>query len=227
MNRLSRGWALGVLFACVPACSAKETGIAPDLSRVNDAKVWSVINADCETTTEGLKRIVRMNPKGGDGPGSNVGMALIEGVEFGEGTLEVDLKGGGKTDRTFVGVAFHVADAKTFEAVYFRPFNFQTADKEFRARAVQYVSWPDNTWEALRAGKPGVYESAVNPAPDPAGWFHARVEVTKQKVKVWVDGVKEPCLVVDRLGDRKNGKVGLWVDSRGGSFSNLRIVPAE
>ena len=63
--------------------------------------------------------------------------------------------------------------------------------------------------------------------PDPGGWFHARIEVTKQKVRVWVDDAKEPCLVVDRLAGREKGKVGLWVDSREGAFRNLRIVPAD
>ena len=47
------------------------------------------------------------------------------------------------------------------------------------------------------------YESAVKPIPDPSGWFHARIEVTKQKVSVWVDDAKEPCLVVDRLASQR------------------------
>ena len=118
-------------------------------------------------------------------------------------------------------------DGKTFEAVYFRPFNFMRDDKSFRAHAVQYVAWPDHTWEKLRKAKPGVYESAVKPVPDPSGWFHARIEVTKQKVSVWVDDANEPCLVVDRLASHAKGKVGLWVDSKDGSFRNLQIRPAN
>jgi hypothetical protein len=72
-----------------------------------------------------------------------------------------------------------------------------------------------------------VYESAVKPVPDPAGWFHARVEVTKEKVSVWVDDGKDPCLVVHRLSGRPKGMVGLWVDSNQGAFRNLKIVPRE
>jgi hypothetical protein len=45
-------------------------------------------------------------------------------------------------------------------------------------------------------------------------------------VRVWVDDAKEPCLVVDRLASREGGKVGLWVDSGGGTFKNLKIRPA-
>jgi len=203
----------------------KEKVFAPDLSRINDGKIWTVINADCETAKEDGKQVIRMAPKGVAKTPSDIGLALVEGLEFAEGTLEVDLKGAGKEQRIFLGLAFNAVDGKTFEAVYFRPFNFMPKDDAYRARAVQYVAWPDNTWEKLREGKPGVYEAAVKPVPDPSGWFHARVEVTK-KVRVWVDDAKEPCLVVDRLSSRDKGKVGLWVDSREGTFSNLKITLA-
>jgi hypothetical protein len=227
MNRLSLRWALGVLLAHASLGCAEENPGGPDLTRVNDQKAWTLVNATSNTAVEGGKRVVRVAPKGVPGPGSLVGMALVEGVEFGEGTLEVDLKGKGKNEASFLGLAFNVADGKTFEAVYFRPFNFLRDDQSFRVHAVQYVSWPDNTWEKLRKEKPGAYEAAVKPVPDPAGWFHARVEVTKGKVSVWVDNAKEPCLVVDRLAGREKGKVGLWVDSVGGEFSNLKVVPAK
>ena len=75
-----------------------------------------------------FSEVVRLRPKGVPGPGSLVGMALVEGVRFTEGSIEVDLKGKGKAQRSFLGVAFAVADGKTFEAVYFRPFNFLAND---------------------------------------------------------------------------------------------------
>jgi 3-keto-disaccharide hydrolase len=233
MNRaLDRPSRLGLvvalyLLAYVPVGFAREKVIAPDLAQINDGKIWNVINADCDTAMEDGKRVVHLKPKGKVNTGSNVGLALVEGLEFAEGTLEVDLKGKGKRETSFVGVAFSAADGKTFESIYFRPFNFLRDDKSFRVRAVQYVAWPDQTWEKLRKEKPGKYESAVKPIPDPGGWFHARIEVTKQKVSVWVDDAKEPCLVVDRLASREKGKVGLWVDSKDGAFSNLKILPAQ
>ena len=98
--------------------------IAPDLSRIDDAKVWTVINADCDTAMEDGKRVVRLRPKGKANTPSDIGLALVEGLEFAEGTLEIDLKGKGKDERSFLGVAFSAVDGKTFEAVYFRPFNF-------------------------------------------------------------------------------------------------------
>jgi hypothetical protein len=140
--------------------------------------------------------------------------------------LEVDLRGGGKQQASFLGLAFGAADAKTFEAVYFRPFRFADDNPDARRHAVQYVAWPEYTWEKLRNDKPGLFEGAIEPVPDPAGWFHVRIEVTKQTVSVWVDGSARPCLVVDRLGHRE-GEVGLWVDSMPGAFRNLHVALAR
>ncbi|HEV8002662.1 MAG TPA: hypothetical protein VGP63_22435 [Planctomycetaceae bacterium] len=226
MNRLCWGCVLGVVLISVSVGFATEKVITPDLARISDAKVWGVLNATIEATRDGGKSVVRVEPRINPQKPSNVGLAVVEGLEFAEGTLEVDLKGRGKVERCFLGVAFNVADGKNFEAVYFRPFNFLRNPESFRTHSVQYVAWPDNTWEKLRKEKPGQFENTVKPVPDPAGWFHARVEVTKKKVRVWVDDAKEPCLTVDRLGSREKGKVGLWVDSREGLFSNLKIRPA-
>ncbi|HZR22082.1 MAG TPA: hypothetical protein VFA59_00750 [Vicinamibacterales bacterium] len=200
---------------------AAQGAVAPDLSRVNDAKTWRVIDADATVNAH----IVRLKPHGDPAVGSHIGLAVLQNVTFSEGTLDVDLRGGGKTQASFVGLAFGLVDEKTFEAVYFRPFRFADEDAEARTHAVQYVAWPEYTWEKLRKEKPGVYETAIKPVPDPAGWFHARIEVTKTKVSVSVDGAA-PCLVVDRLGHR-DGAVGLWVDSMPGEFRNLRIQSAR
>jgi len=204
---------LAVLFA---------QSLTPDVRRVNDAKSWRVIDADA--VVEGP--VVHLKPHGDPAVGSHIGLALVRNVTFSEGTLEIDLRGGGKEEASFLGLAFGVADAGTFEAVYFRPFRFADEDPGARSHAVQYVAWPEYTWEKLRKDKPGVYEAAIQPVPDPAGWFHVRIDVTKEKVSVSVDGSRQPCLVVDRLGHRA-GDVGLWVDSMPAAFRNLRIDPAR
>jgi hypothetical protein len=205
-------------FICVAVLSAQQ---APDLARVNDAKSWRVIDADA--SVDGA--VVTLKPHGDPAVGSNIGLALVQNVNFSEGTLDVDLRGAGTQQASFLGLAFGVTDAKTFEAVYFRPFRFAADDPDARSHSVQYVAWPDYTWEKLRRDQPHIFEAAIQPAPDPAGWFHVRIEVTKQKVSVWVDGSTQPCLVVDRLAHRE-GAVGLWVDSMPAAFRNLRIQPA-
>lgn len=204
------------------AVLAAQGSFAPDLARVNDSNSWRVIDADA--SVEGP--VVRLKPHGDPAVGSHIGLALLQNVRFSEGTLEIDLRGTGTQQASFLGVAFGVVDARTFEAVYFRPFRFLDADAEARSHAVQYVAWPDYTWEKLRRDKPGVYETAIQPVPDPAGWFHARIDVTKQKVTVSVDDSAQPCLIVDRLGNRE-GSVGLWVDSMPAAFRNLRIQSAR
>jgi len=208
-------------FLCVVVLSAQGS-LVPDLAGINDAKRWRVIDADA--SVEGPA--VRLKPHGDPAVGSHIGLALVQNVAFSEGTLDIDLRGAGKQEASFLGLAFGVANARTFEAVYFRPFRFADDDPSARTHAVQYVSWPEYTWEKLRKDKPGAYEAAIQPVPDPAGWFHARIEVTQQKVSVSIDGSTQPCLVVDRLTHRE-GDVGLWVDSMPGAFRNLRIQPAR
>ena len=209
-----------IAMAFVALVSAQS--VAPDLGTVNDATRWRVIDADA--SVEGP--VLRLTPHGNPAVGSNIGLAVVQNLKFSEGTLEIDLRGAGQRQASFLGVAFGVADARTFEAVYFRPFRFADADAEARGHAVQYVAWPEYTWEKLRKDKPGVYETAIQPVPDPAGWFHARIDVTKQTVSVTVDGSARPCLVVDRLGHQP-GAVALWVDSMPAAFRNLRIHAAQ
>lgn len=128
---------------------------------------------------------------------------------------------------SFLGVVFNVVDARIFEGIYFRPFNFK-ADKPARDRAVQYIAWPENTWEKLRKDKPGQFENAVNPVPDPDGWFHARIEVADKQVRVFVNDSKAPCLTVNRLAEgRMSRPVGLFVDVAEGLYANLKVTPSK
>ena len=48
-------------------------------------------------------------------------MALVEGLELGEGTIDVDLKGLGEEKASFVGIAFGVATCSTAACWLFRP----------------------------------------------------------------------------------------------------------
>lgn len=204
---------------------AGQSAIRPDVARIGDATSWNVVNAESRVALEDGKQVIKLVPVGGNRKGSNVGMALVAGVTCAEGAIDVDLRGQGEARASFVGIAFGVADATRYEAVYFRPFRFRSTDVVERSHAVQYVAWPEHTWEALRARSPGIYEAAIAPVPDPAGWFHAHVEVGRATVKVFVDGAAQPALVVQRLRTDRGG-VGLWVDSQEGSFANLEIRPA-
>jgi hypothetical protein len=214
--------AVVAIFVC--SCAA-PTGLRPDVTRIDDAGAWSVRNSESHTALEDGRHVLKLAPIGGNRKGSNVGMALVANMTFAEGSIDVDLRGQGEATASFLGIAFGVADEHTYEAVYFRPFRFRASDAVQRTHAVQYIAWPDNTWEALRTRAPGVYEAAIAAPPDPAAWFHAHIEVSRTTVKVFVDGAARPALVVQRLA-ATNGKIGLWVDSQEGSFANLRVQSA-
>ncbi len=149
--------------------------------------------------------MARLDARPGDGG------AVLDGVLMGEGVIEVDLRGKNVTQQSFLGIAFHVVDWTTYDAVYFRPFNFRAVGAEQRAHSVQYFSPPANTWQKLRTERPGQFEKAVEPPPDPDGWFRVRIVVANAKVRVFVDGAATPCLEVDDLGEAKTGGVALWV----------------
>jgi hypothetical protein len=213
-------------FACVAELSAassvlgQKKNIEPDLAALVEGKGLKVFNRSLSVLNDGAKKGARLSESLGDG------VAYLEGVEFANGAIEIDIRGKDVQGQSFIGVAFHGLDEKTYDAVYFRPFNFKAEDPTRHAHAVQYISHPTYTWQKLRTEQPGKYERPISPAPDPNGWFHARVVVASPKVSVFVNDAKEPCLVVDQLSDRKKGLVGLWVgNTSGGDFANFKIVP--
>jgi hypothetical protein len=213
-------------FACVAELSAtsrvlgQKKAIEPDLAALAEGKGLKVFNRSLSVISDGPRKGVRLSESPGDG------VVYLEGVEGANGAIEIDIRGKDVLQQSFVGVAFHGLDEKTYDAVYFRPFNFKNEDPARRLRAVQYISHPTYTWNKLRTEHPGKYEQPVNPVPDPNGWFHARILVASPKMSVFVSDAKEPCLVVDQLSDRKRGLAGLWVgNTSGGDFANFKIVP--
>ena len=213
------------MFAAVGLSTAsgaagQQRAIEPVLARLAEGQGLQVFNRRVTSLSDSARKGLRLSEN------PDVGVAYLPGVEFANGVIEVDVRGKDVQQQSFVGVAFHGVDSTTYEAIYFRPFNFQAADPARRARAVQYVSHPAYPWQKLRAEHPGVYEQPVKPVPDPNGWFHVRVVVAGSRVSVLVNDATEASLVVNRLGERTNGLVGLWVgNNSGGDFANLRIRP--
>ena len=201
--------------------AGQVNAITPDLGALAEARRLTHVNRAVTPLVDGRRRGVHLS----EGPGESP--AILPGIELGSGTIELDIRGKDVAQTSFVGVAFHIADERTYDAIYFRPFNFKAAAAENRSHGVQYVSQPTYTWQKLRTEQPGTFEQAVNPVPDPNGWFHARIVIASQKVAVFVADAKEPSLVVNHLSDRRKGLVGLWVgNNSGGDFANLSITPA-
>lgn len=175
-------------------------------------------NRQIEFLEEAGKAFVRLS----ETPGS--GVSWLSGSSFSEGTVEVDIRGKNVPQQSFVGIAFHGDSLEGYEAVYFRPFNFRSPEEARRSHSVQYICEPTYTWQKLRQEHPGVFENALPAPPDPESWFHARLEVTPETVRVFLDDSNEPVLSVKRLCDRSSGKVGLWAgNGSGGDFANLSI----
>ncbi len=158
--------------------------------------------------------------------------ALVPGLDFHDGTIEVDVAGSVLPDalsgaRGFIGIAFRVdANGGSFacEGFYIRPTNGRAEDQVRRNRATQYFSYPGYAFDRLRRESPGGYESYVDLRPDE--WTHLRIEVSGPTAQFYVGGAEQPVLVVHDLkrGADSHGTVGLFVDNgTDGHFRNLSV----
>lgn len=217
---LAMSW-LSLLVAVCP-CAGQDTVITPDLSKIVHEEGWRISGRSVSLSTRDGKPVIALDGQPGDG------LVWLDGFEFNDGTIEVDIKGKDVQGNSFVGIAFRGVDDKTYDAVYFRPFNFLSTDSLRRSHAVQYVSSPLYTWQKLREEFPGKYESRVGNVPDPNAFFHARLVVRKPRITVFVNDSKVPCLVVDELSGRTGGWVGLWTGNYSdGAFAGLTITKAK
>lgn len=156
------------------------------------------------------------------------GIAWIKDKEFKNGTIEFDVKGKDAFQASFVGIAFHGVNEAIYEAVYFRPFNFQTTDLTRVMHAVQYIARPKFDWSLLRNTFPGKYEQPVSPAPDPNSWFHVRITIESKNIKVYVNGSTNPVLSVESLAETGGDMIGYWVGvDSAGDWKNLKIISSK
>lgn len=197
--------------------------ISDDLIQsIENGSKWKFYNRDVTIVSSESEKIdyVFLDTKPNDG------LAVYQEIIFENGTIEFDVKGKDILQQSFVGVAFHIQNDSTFNAVYFRPFNFKKPERT--SHSVQYISHPKFTWQKLRTEFPGQYEKTVNPIPDPDEFFHAKIEVKWPSVKVYVENDKTPSLEVKMLSTFKKGKIGLWVgNGSDGSFKNLVVKSIE
>jgi hypothetical protein len=198
---------------------AQEETIVPDLSKITNEDYWGIYNRVVSPKELNGNLAVYLNGQEGDG------FVYLKDFKFDKGIIEADIKGKNVQGNSFVGIAFHGLNDTTYDAVYFRPFNFLSEDSVRKSHSVQYISHPVYTWFKLRKEHPGKYENTVNPVPDPDSFFHAKVVVERPKVSVFVNNAEEPSLVVNELSERTGGWVGLWTGNYSdGTFANLKII---
>ncbi len=211
---------LVLLIICL--CSAQENVFMPDLSKIVKNDGWKVVNRNVSLLMVDGKPAAYLDGRAGDG------VVWLEGFEFNNGTIEVDIKGKDEQGSSFVGIAFRGVDEKTYDAVYFRPFNFLSKDSVRKSHGVQYISYPVYTWEKLREEFPGKYENRVSNVSDPNLFFHARIVVQRPKITVFVNSSEEPSLVVEELSGRTSGWVGIWTGNYSdGTFTKFKITKKD
>jgi hypothetical protein len=144
------------------------------------------------------------------------GFLNVRGARFRDGTVEFDLAS--KPHSLFQGVGFRVESEANMEVIYFRPGVSDTIE------AVQYTPRlnGDAIWQLLNSN----HEKASAHIPENQ-WIHIKIVVRGRSCTLFVNGGKDPTLVVTNLrrGDSEGG-IALWALGGGGYFSNLSYVRA-
>ena len=162
---------------------------------------------------------VSLNDKPSDG------LAIIKNINFDGGTIAIDIKGEDVQGKSFVGVAFNIVNDSTYEAVYFRPFNFRSNEQIRREHSVQYIYHPKNSWRYLRTNFEGQYEAEFPRQPHPDDWFSVQIKVDSKNVYVYDTETNTELLIVERLATQTSDKLGLWTGFNSkGAFKNLKII---
>ena len=185
---------------------------------LQDKMQWSSANRRFKDINENGKTGIKIE----EGEGGKI--MVLKNIIFSNGTIEFDARGRNIIGQSFLGLAFNIQNDSTYDAVYFRPFNFSNPDTIRRWRAVQYISMPQHDWDKLREQFPGKYENKVTPVPNAEEWFHCKIIVSGKTVSVFVNNSSIPSLIVNKLSSASQGKIGLWVENGSdGSFANLQV----
>ncbi|RRB07820.1 hypothetical protein [Larkinella rosea] len=206
---------LGLMACCgifLPAMAQKTAYHLPQLLREN--RLVALPSNEVTALTTAGKPAVSMK-----------GIVWLKGVNFKQGTIEIDLRGKDVFLKSFLGIAFHGVDTTTCDILYFRPFNFRHEDTLRRKWSVAYMSLPDKNYAVLRRDHPLVYENAVDPVPRADEWFHATLVLIHKTLSVYVNHSAKPSLQVTLLNDRTEGLFGLYSDGLPNDFANLTITP--
>lgn len=160
-------------------------------------------------------------------------IAILSGSNFRNGVIETEIAGSPRPDapldmRGFVGIAFRVqSHGSQFEYFFIRPTNGRADDQLRRNHSTQYCSHPDFPWFQLRNECPGVYESYTDLVP--GEWTKIRIAVSGVRAQLYVNGARQPCLIVNdlKLGETE-GEIALWVGAgTEAHFSEIRVNPLE
>ena len=96
---------LQVLFS---TAYAQSKPYSADFSKTNQ---WTIHGRQTEVVKEGTRQVLRFNADKGQG------LYLLKDYPFSEGSIEFEVKGKNVDGKSFVGVAFHVQNDSTYDAI--------------------------------------------------------------------------------------------------------------
>jgi len=146
---------------------------------------------------------------------SLAGFAYLEGVEFTNGVIDVDVAVPDKDARSYPGIVFRMQSEGDYERLYLRPHR-----TPLYPDAVQYTPVMNGIagWQLYNG--PGLTAATVIPEGE---WVHLRLEVGGEQARLYLGGAHEPALVIDHLRHGvSTGSVGVMGPSDGTAyFSNF------
>lgn len=155
----------------------------------------------------------------------------LKGLKFKDGVFEVKMLSRIQSPspfpmaQGFIGVAFRVNESNSaFESIYLRPRVGRSDNPATRNHTVQYFAYPDYKFDRLRKESNGEFETQADIGLDE--WITMRIEVAGRRATLYLNGQKQPTLVVNEMkGKPEAGSIGLWVDiGTEGYFKDFKII---
>jgi hypothetical protein len=155
-----------------------------------------------------------------DGRSGDQGLAYVEGLDFRNGIIEMDIASGDPVT-SYLGLVFRMNSRYIYETIYFRPGCCSGT-----INAIQYMPSLDTifNWWDYEGEEYGA--SVEIPKTD---WFHVKVWVNENEFKLYVDGNPEPVMHYTDLDTTiKSGTVGFFLgNSPSGYYTNLKVTDLD
>ena len=178
----------------------------------------TTVNREIVNKADLKSSILSLNAQSGDG------IAILKNVTFESGTVSIEFQGEDVAGKSFVGFAFNIENDSTYEAVYFRPFNFESPKKINREHSIQYIYHPEFSWRKLRTEREGVFEAEFINPPNPNDWFSIELTISPTTVTVTDKSSEKVLMKVERVSKPISKSIGLWAGHNSkGSYRNLKI----
>jgi hypothetical protein len=151
------------------------------------------------------------------GRASLAGMAYLDGVEFENGVIEVDIAVDGRN--AYPGINFRMQSPADYERLYIRPHRAGLYPDAIQYTPVinRIAGWQLYSGEGFTAGAE-VHENE---------WTHLRIEVLGTQARVFWGDMDRPALEIDELQHgTSTGTIGLMCEKDGSAyFSNFTYRP--